>query len=261
MRRLKWLVAMLTAACAVGCAGLPPKPPQPALLAEVPLSDLPASSGEWPAHEWWKRYGDSDLDRLIEMALESSPTLATARARFDNARQSVRIAGAESGAHVALSGDASRQRLSDNGLFPPDLLGFHWYDQYDLGLQASYTFDWWSKQKDTVQAALDEAHATAADRTAAALMLASSVADAYFGWQADQSRLALAREHEVTIIREEAITAARIRAELDAVEEAHRAAGVLPPCASGLLRSRVPRNCASSRWRRWWDDRRRICPP
>ena len=94
---------------------------------------------------------------------------------------------------------SSRQRLSDNGLFPPDLLGFTWYNQMDLGLQASYTFDWWGKQRDAVEAAMDEAHASQADRSAAALMLASSVADTYFGWQADQSRLALARERERTV--------------------------------------------------------------
>ncbi len=42
---------------------------------------------------------------------------------------------------------------------------------------------------------MDQAHAAQADRSAAALMLASSIADTYFGWQADQSRIALAREH------------------------------------------------------------------
>jgi len=124
-------------------------------------------------------------------------------------------------------GDASRQRLSDNGLFPPDLLGFHWYNQYDLGLQASYTFDWWGKQKASVEAAIDQAHAARADKTAAALMLASSVAETYFGWQADQSRLKLAREHEATIVREDSITSSRIRAEVDAADEVNRTASSL----------------------------------
>ena len=72
--------------------------------------------------------------------------------------------------------------MSDNGLIPPQLLGFHWYNQADLGLQASYTFDWWGKQRDAVEAAVDQAHAAQADRSAAALVLASSIADTYFGW-------------------------------------------------------------------------------
>ncbi|MEA3135330.1 MAG: hypothetical protein QOG17_3176 [Gammaproteobacteria bacterium] len=214
---------LLLAVSMAGCAGLPPKPTPVKLSSDVPLSDLASDGGAWPAPDWWKRYHEADLDRLIDMGLASSPTLATAHARFDTARQSVRIAGAAAGARLEASGDASRQRLSDNGLFPPQLLGFHWYNQYDLGLQASYTFDWWGKQKASVEAAMDEAHAAQADRSAAALLLESSIADTYFGWQADQSRLALARERETTVVRERSIAAARIRAELDSADEAQRA--------------------------------------
>jgi multidrug efflux system outer membrane protein len=210
--------------CLSGCIGIPSRPQAPELPGQAPLSELPAGGGSWPREEWWRRYADPDLDRLVDLALASSPTLASARARFDSARESVRIAGAESGAHLQAEGDANRQRLSDNGLFPPELLGFHWYDQYDLGLQASYTFDWWGKQRDAVQAAIDLAHAAQVDRIAARLVLASSIADAYFGWQADQSRLSLAREQEAAAVRQDAITAARIGADIEAEGEANRTA-------------------------------------
>ena len=155
------------------------------------------------------------MDQLIALGGANSPSLATAHARYDSARQSVRLAAAESGAHLDASTDADRQRLSENGVFPPRLLGFTWYNQFDLGLQASYTFDWWGKQRDAVEAAMDQAHAAQADRSAAALMLASSIADAYFGWQSDQNRLALAREKEAAVEAEGKVAAARVRAELD----------------------------------------------
>jgi multidrug efflux system outer membrane protein len=211
--------------CAAGCAGLPPEPQAVKLPASAPLtsSGLTDDRAAWPAEKWWTRYGDPVLDQLIDMALASSPTLAAAHARFDTAEQSVRIAAATSGAHVEASGDTSRQRLSDNGLFPPQLLGFHWYNMNDLGLQVSYTFDWWGKQRDAVESAVDEAHAAEAERAAAALMLASSVADTYFGWQSDQGRLTLAQEREATVAREGRIMAARIRAEVESEDEAHRA--------------------------------------
>ena len=198
MKTWKSTAASAAAAIAVlcvGCAGLPPKQKPVQLTDTAPLDGLGlAGGGGWPAPQWWERYQDPTLDRLIELAVASSPTLATAHARYDSARQSVRIAGAESGARVDASADIDRQRLSDNGLIPPQLLGFTWYNQADLGLQASYTFDWWGKQRDAVEAAVDQAHAAQADRSAAAMMLASSIADTYFGWQADQSRIALARE-------------------------------------------------------------------
>ena len=207
-------------ALAVGCAGLPSKREPAHLIDSAPLEGFEAAGGgDWPAQEWWKRYQDPTLDQLIAIGGANSPTLATAHARYDSARQSVRLAAAESGAHLDASASADRQRLSDNGVFPPQLLGFTWYNQFDLGLQASYTFDWWGKQRDAVEAAMDQAHAAQAERSAAALTLASSIAESYFGWQSDQNRLSLAREKEAAVASQSKVTAARVRAELDSADE------------------------------------------
>jgi multidrug efflux system outer membrane protein len=219
---MKRRLAMLTlgAMLLAGCAGLPHKQKPVQLSASAPLDGFDFhGGGDWPAAEWWKRYQDSTLDQLIVLGGANSPSLASAHARYDSARQSVRLAAAASGANVSASADGNRQRLSDNGLFPPQLLGFTWYDQFDLGLQVSYTFDWWGKQRDAVEAAIDQAHAAQADRSAAALMLASSIADTYFGWQADQNRLKLAREQANIIEAEGKITAARVRADVDSADD------------------------------------------
>src|SRR6266404_4933444 len=205
--------ATLSALFCVACAGLPSKQKAVQLPAAAPLDGLDiAGGGDWPAKEWWKRYQDSTLDRLIELGLASSPTLATAHARYDSARQSVRIAGAESGVRIDANADAARQRLSDNGMFPPRLLGFTWYNQFDLGLQASYTFDWWGKQRDAIEAAMDQAHAA----------------------QADHSRLALARERAGVVEQEGAIAVARVKADLDAAENTDRS-----DLALGLAREQI----------------------
>ena len=215
------LAACVAALLLAACAGYPSKPAAVHLATSAPLADLRSTGGLWPTAAWWRDYRDPTLDRLITTALASSPSLAVAHARFESARQSVLLVGAASGAHVGLAGSAERQRLSDNGLFPPKLLGFQWYNQADLGLQASYTFDWWGKQRDAVAAAVDEAHAAAAERSSAALALAGSIADTYFGWQTDQSRLALARERLRIAKRKEGIALARTRAGLDPAETVH----------------------------------------
>src|ERR1700704_6425941 len=117
-------LAVVIALLGVGCAGLPPKQQPAQLQNAVPLDGLEAAGGgDWPAKEWWKRYQDPTLDQLIGLGMASSPTLATAHARYDSARQSVRIAGAASGARVDASAQMERQRLSDNGMIPPHLLG------------------------------------------------------------------------------------------------------------------------------------------
>ena len=214
------VAAAMLVALTMGCAGLPPKHKPVQLTNSVPLEGLEAATdGDWPAQDWWKRYQDPTLDELIALGGANSPSLATAHARYDSARQSVRLAAAESGAHLDASTDADRQRLSENGVFPPRLLGFTWYNQFDLGLQASYTFDWWGKQRNAVEAAMDQAHAAQADRSAAALMLTSSIADTYFGWQSDQNRLELAREKEAAVEAEGRVAAARVRADLDSADE------------------------------------------
>ncbi|MGO9935164.1 MAG: efflux transporter outer membrane subunit [Steroidobacteraceae bacterium] len=217
------VITVSLAALLLGCAGFPAKQKPVRLPETAPLDGLDFSGGDWPAREWWKRYQDATLDQLIALGLANSPSLTTARARYDTARQSVRLAAAATGAQVTASADTDRQRLSDNGIFPPQLLGFTWYNQTDLGLQASYTFDWWGKQHYAVESAMDQAHAAQADRSAAALMLASSIADTYFGWQSDQNRLALARENENMVESERQVAAARLRAELDFADDVNRA--------------------------------------
>lgn len=222
MRARNALVALVCAA-ACGCAAVKPATP-PAVLAEVPLAgtELPAG-GQWPTASWWQRYQDPTLDQLVNTALADSPSLAAAHARFEGARESVRVAAAAAGAHVDASAQLSRQRLSDNGLFPPRFLGFSWYNQADLGLAASYTFDWWGKQRASVEAATSEARAASADRTAAALVLSSSVVDTYFGWQTDQARIALLQDRVATLTRFSAIANARLGADIDDGDEHNKA--------------------------------------
>ena len=218
------LAMLLSVLITAGCSGIPRFPESPAIASALPLPPLAAlGGGTWPQTDWWRRYQDPTLDQLIEAGLAKAPNLQAAHARFDQARESVRLAGSATGAHVSLAGELDRQRLSDNGVFPPQLLGFHWYNQASLGLQVNYTFDWWGKQRAAIAAALDQAHAAAADRSAAELLLASSIADTYFGWQADEQRLALARENLALADRAAKIAAERVQADLESADSVHHA--------------------------------------
>jgi multidrug efflux system outer membrane protein len=203
------------AATLVGCASIPSRSAPPALRAQAPVSPSPAASPTpWPEPQWWRRYDDPTLDALMSRALATAPGLAGAQARIAAAQAQVRTAAALAGAHVDASASVLRQRLSDNGLIPPQFLGFHWYDQSDLGLTATYTFDWWGKQRAAVEAALDQAHAAEAEQAAADLALSAAVAQGYFGWQSDQARLDLARAYVDTVEQRRAIVQARLRADI-----------------------------------------------
>ncbi len=220
-------MAVMVTLSLLGCATLPASY-KPVDLSDrsfvTPISELELGSGNWPVSDWWQTYQNPVLNQLIASALQFSPSLRMAQTRYEAARQTVRVVGAESGVHVDATSSFDRQRLSDNGLFPPRLLGFNWYNQADLGLKASYTFDWWGKQRDSIEAALDAAHAIQADRAAAALVLASSVAETYFGWAVDQSRLEILHARLELAERGAGIEAARVKADLDSGDSVQQSA-------------------------------------
>ena len=62
-----------------------------ALGARDTLAGIPTDAAGWPSRDWWKAYGDPQLDALIEQAVAASPTLATARARIEQADQYERL--------------------------------------------------------------------------------------------------------------------------------------------------------------------------
>jgi len=220
-RPLQGLLLVAPLAISACSLWLPKPHPTPELSSIAPLpatlpGNSPDNTGEWPAAQWWQKYQDDTLNTLIAQALQNAPSLATAEARFSSAREAARVSAATAGLRVDAQASVARQRLSDNGLFPSELLGFSWYNQADLGLKASYTFDWWHKQRDTTEAALDEVRAAQAEQAAASIGLAASIADSYFGWQGDQAQIALLDAQLQLTTQRQQINAVRIAAQLEA---------------------------------------------
>lgn len=209
--------ALLLAACSV-----PSRPELPPLRSEAPLAGLPAQAGgDWPDPQWWRAFADPQLDALEERALADAPALDEARRRFDTATRAIDVAGASAGLSARANAQLQRQRLSENGLIPPRFLGFTWYNQGDLSLEFEYDFDFWGRTRAAVAAAVDETRAAAAERSAAALMLTAAVADTYLGWQADQARLAIARDTQATLERAHALAARRAERGIDPPDIGH----------------------------------------
>ena len=191
--RVQLALSIVLITALAGCMHVPARVKHPLLRTEVPLDGLHVpTTGNWPDSQWWHLYHDRQLDRLMAQALAHAPSLNEARSRVEAARQSVRLTAARAGLSINGNIQISRQRVSDNGLMPPQLIGFSWYNQADLGLQLKYSFDWWGKKRSAIEASLDQAHAAAAQRSAAALILENAIANTYFDYLADQARLTLA---------------------------------------------------------------------
>ena len=193
-------ILILLAFC-IGC-GLRPGKSQ---LREAPYSALAiaqnqsASSDsttvtEWPKEDWWRIFGDEQLNTLICKAISSNPQMTIAKARVQIAGAQFRKERAPLFPDFNGSGDYTRIRASKNGIFGL-LPGFPLsYTQPELMLNFNYEFDFWKKHTNLINAAIDEVEARAAEAYLTRLILAVSVADTYFQLQTSHLRLEIANE-------------------------------------------------------------------
>ncbi len=157
------------------------------------LASVPVASDAWPRDEWWKTIGDPQLDALIAEALASSPSIRLARARVNRASALAEAAGAARLPQVNFDFESTRQRLSENGIFPPPLAG-SWVTQNLVQLNFSYEFDFWGRNSAALDAALGQVKAADADAHGAALVLSSAIALAYVQLARTHDQLDLARD-------------------------------------------------------------------
>src|SRR5262245_42872402 len=178
---LKGLLTLLLLILA-GCAGLPEKRE----LAKAKTLDqyaaarsFDAAAREWPADQWWKAYGDPQLDALIAEGLAGSPTLASAEARLQRARAFMQVADAALKPQVSANASITEAKQSRNYLTPSQLVPEGWNDYGRATLDFSWEIDFWGKNRAALAAATSEAEAAAADRAQARITLATSIASAY----------------------------------------------------------------------------------
>lgn len=177
------------------------------LKTENSLTGTHTSAEAWPDQRWWTKFGDPQLDGLIDEALKGSPAMRVARARVDKAMAQVDSAAAAQTLHADVSAATSRQLFSENFIYPPPF-GGRWYWQNQLALNFNYEFDFWGKNRAAYESALGLSRATQADAFAASLLLSTSVARAYVQLQRayEQRDIAEAllkqREHMLQLARE-----------------------------------------------------------
>ncbi|NHV28573.1 MdtP family multidrug efflux transporter outer membrane subunit [Burkholderia sp. D-99] len=152
--------------------------------------DIHLANDGWPSARWWARYGDPQLDALVERALGDSPTMAIARTRVSQARANVDLVKAGTNLQVSALGSVDRERVSGNGFLGAysgnqPLIGATgpWYTEGIVGLGASLDLDIWGKERAQVAAALGVRNARVVEISAVELEIASDVAQLYYGIQ------------------------------------------------------------------------------
>jgi NodT family efflux transporter outer membrane factor (OMF) lipoprotein len=225
-RRLAALAAALVLA---GCANLSGIEPQSRMRdpQSVGLDGQPAPAAFAPHVDWWRDFGDAQLDQLVAQALEGNPSLKLAQARLARAQAVSEVARSAKLPQVNGSFDANRQRYSENGLFPPPIAGST-LDSATTRLSGTWELDFFGKNQAALDAALGAARAAQADTEAARVLLASNVARAYFQLAKVNDQLAVAqrtlaqRQESLRLVQD------RVRAGLDTQLELRQSEGALP---------------------------------
>ena len=229
-RTITTIVIALTSTIVIalaGCASSAGIASSEKLVAPASLGVSATTPAAPIAADWWQGFGDSALSGLVAHAVADSPTLRVAQARVARATASAGIARAAEGPQLTGSLDATRQRFTATGIYPPPL-GGGVFDTPTVQLNGSWEIDLFGRNRAALDAAIGTQRAAEADAAAARVLLAVNVARNYVQLarlleQREVLQRSLAQRDEVLgLIRQ------RVSAGIDTTAELRQGEGALP---------------------------------
>jgi NodT family efflux transporter outer membrane factor (OMF) lipoprotein len=166
--------------------------------------------------QWWENFDDPMLVRLVDTAIENSPTLREAEARLAEARANRDAARGGRLPEVRATASATENRLSENGQLPvANIPGFdREFGLFDLGFDAAWELDFWGRQTRQVEAAQARAEAALEARRDTLITLVGEVARAYTDLRVAQAQ----HEESAAIAEAQTVRAALMEQRFDAGE-------------------------------------------
>lgn len=170
------LSLLLAAAVLSGCSAMhtPYQAPAAVLPAQFTHEDTDQNTNAGIDGLWWQRFGDPQLDHLIDQALRSNNDLAAATIKVRRAQLSAGIATGNLLPQLGASADTgyNRNLRGDRSSFRNN----------SVNATVSYEVDLWGRLGSLADVAQWEALATEEDRQSTALTLIGTTAQLY--WQA-----------------------------------------------------------------------------
>lgn len=169
---------------------------------ETPAVENFKESGDWktaePADtlsrgEWWKIYGDEQLNTLQSQLGDSNQNLKAAIARFSEARALARVARADYLPTINGNASMTREHPSQNKALASPTAPTNFND-YLLSADLSYEVDVWGRVRNAAEAGKDAAQASAADLATLELSTRAELAMDYFSLRAADSAQAMLDE-------------------------------------------------------------------
>jgi NodT family efflux transporter outer membrane factor (OMF) lipoprotein len=174
--------ALAVAGCAVGPDYKRPTPDLPvAWTLEAPWrTGVPADAAD--KGDWWKAFGDPQLDALEQRAMADSPTLAIAAARLAQARTTVTAQSAGLFPSLSLGSRDQRFRITANRPLSNYAVANASTVQNDfpLSLSASYEVDLAGRVSRSIEGAKASAQQSAADLANTRLVVSAELASDWY---------------------------------------------------------------------------------
>lgn len=165
-------LASLMALMASGCATEVEKAPTSLPIPDSWRHQVGPSAA--PEAQWWQRFGDDNLNRLVNQALQHNSDILIARSRVDQYRAQLRAAQGDNFPTLSAGVAATHQRALSAVTGQP-------YENavFQGLLQANYEVDLWGSRSNSIRASQASLDAQRAAASAAELTVASSVASGY----------------------------------------------------------------------------------
>ncbi len=215
-------LALLPACTAVGPDYQPPQTPMPKSFRHAPGSARAAD--EAALLKWWEVFNDPLLSRLVQRAVAGNLDLKSAYARVKEARHLLGVALGTVMPAVDGSGQAVRQRTSENSGLPG---GGAVGNSFSLQMDASWEIDLFGRIRRTVEAARADFQASREDQRGVLVSLYAEVARVYLQVRTAQVRLATTRENIASQKEVLSLTRARFRNGLASALDVSQAQEVL----------------------------------
>ncbi|MDR5835720.1 efflux transporter outer membrane subunit [Caballeronia sp. LZ034LL] len=189
MRRFLAFASVTACMLLAGCLSRPPIPPADVTTPATYRYAIAGGPEDAVTADWWRRFDNHELDRLVTQATAQNFDLAAAVARVKQARANATIAGAALLPAVTGFADASRQGgFMVNNQLPSG-------SAFDLGVSATYELDFWGKNQATRDAAVERVRASAFDQATVQMTLTADVADSWLQTVALREREQIAQRN------------------------------------------------------------------
>ncbi len=198
--------ALALAALLSGCVSLAPQGdtlPQ-TLLPAAWSGSAPTAGPATSLAQWWQRFNDPLLARLVSQALQANTTVRSAQAALQQARALRDVSAARLAPTVNAAGSAQRSRSGGNEAGK----------LFKAGFDASWEPDVFGARRSALNASEADAQAAQASLAETQVSIAAEVAVSYIDLRGLQARLAIARNNLASQTETQQITDWRVQAGL-----------------------------------------------